>query len=215
MNELNDSFATLLGRSPSDAELQQLYRVRDALGLKNNDALWLVLMALQHYQTQYEEMPGRIAQSARTTLGEFKDAADRIINASTGEAKADLAKAVATAAGQVARDTATKQKWQWIFATVLLILLGVGGGAWYSNDRGHTDGYNSGYGVGYKEAKDEKAAASWANTPEGKLAYRFSLSGELTKLAHCVNPGWKIKSGTCVPFADAADKNRTTGWTMP
>ena len=39
MSDLDDSFAKLLGRQPSDAERQNLYRVRDALGLKNNDAL--------------------------------------------------------------------------------------------------------------------------------------------------------------------------------
>lgn len=215
MDDLDQSFAKLLGRQPSDTERQQLYRVRDALGLKNNDALWLVLMALQHYQSSYEEFPGRIARSAKDTLDEFKNAADLIIKASTGEAKADLAKAVATAAGQVARDTATRQKWQWIFGTIALVLAGVGGWGWYMHDRGHTDGFNSGYGVGYKEAKDEKAAAAWANTPEGQLAYRFSLSGELPKLAHCLNPGWKIEKGNCFPMPDTKDKNSVTGWRMP
>ena len=38
-SSLDDSFAKLLGRQPSDAERQQLYRVRDALELKNNDAV--------------------------------------------------------------------------------------------------------------------------------------------------------------------------------
>ena len=33
MSDLDDSFAKLLGRQPSDAERQSLYRVRDALGL--------------------------------------------------------------------------------------------------------------------------------------------------------------------------------------
>ena len=47
MSDLDDSFAKLLGRQPSDAERQSLYRVRDALGLKNNDALWLVLMKMK------------------------------------------------------------------------------------------------------------------------------------------------------------------------
>jgi len=41
--------------------------VRDALGLKSNDALWLVLMALQHYQSQYEKFPGRIGRGAKDT----------------------------------------------------------------------------------------------------------------------------------------------------
>ena len=48
MSDLDDSFAKLLARQPTDAERQRLYQVRDALGLKNNDALWLVLMALEH-----------------------------------------------------------------------------------------------------------------------------------------------------------------------
>ena len=63
-------------RQPSDAERQQLYTVRDALGLKNNDALWLVLMALQHYQDQYERFPNAIALAAKETLASFKETAD-------------------------------------------------------------------------------------------------------------------------------------------
>jgi hypothetical protein len=38
--------------------VRPLYQVRDALGLKNNDALWLVLMAMEHYQV-YMESVGR------------------------------------------------------------------------------------------------------------------------------------------------------------
>ena len=73
MSDLDDSFAKLLGRQPSDAERQSLYRVRDALCLKNNDALWLVLMALQHYQGQYEKFPQAIAQAAKDTLVNITD----------------------------------------------------------------------------------------------------------------------------------------------
>ncbi len=95
---------------------------------------------------------------------------------------------------------------------MFLVLAGVGGGGWYVNDRGHTDGYNSGYGIGYKEAKDEKAAAAWANTPEGKLAYRFAQSGELQKILHCQNKGWQVRKGMCLP-AEAGGV--VYGWFMP
>ena len=212
MDDLDQSFEKLLGRQPGDAERQQLYRVRDALGLKNNDALWLVLMALQHYQSSFETFPGLISKSAADTLSGFKVSADAILKASSEAAKADLAKAVATAAGKVAKDTATRQKWQWIFATVALVLAGVGGWGWFMQDRGHTDGYNNGYGIGYKEAKDEKAAAAWANTPEGQLAYRFAQSGELQKVARCKNTGWEARKGICLPFQVG---NTVYGWNMP
>jgi hypothetical protein len=113
MSDLDDSFAKLLGRQPSDAERQSLYRVRDALGLKNNDALWLVLMALQHYQGQYEKFPQAIAQAAKDTLVNFKVTADATVKASAEAAKADLAQAVAAAAQEVAHNTSAKQMWQW------------------------------------------------------------------------------------------------------
>ena len=44
----------LLGREPSGPELAEFVRVRDALGLRDNDALWLVLLALQHQRRQFE-----------------------------------------------------------------------------------------------------------------------------------------------------------------
>lgn len=84
MSELDDSFAKLLGRQPTDRERQELYRVREALGLKNNDALWLVLMALQHYQSLYAGIPASI-----------KDAAQRAAGSAAGQAQAEVSKAVA------------------------------------------------------------------------------------------------------------------------
>ena len=66
------SFSRLLGRQPSDAERKELYRVWDAFRLKNNDALWLILIALQYYQGQYERFPTVIAQTAKKVLTDFR-----------------------------------------------------------------------------------------------------------------------------------------------
>lgn len=65
MGDLDDSFGQLLGRQPTDQERQSLYRVRDALKLTTADAVWLLLMALQHYETLCERFPGLIADAAR------------------------------------------------------------------------------------------------------------------------------------------------------
>src|SRR5471032_22769 len=212
MSELDDSFSKLLGRQPNDAERQQLYKVRDALGLKNNDAIWLVLMALQYYQDQYEIFPNLIAQAAKDTLVNFKSTADAMVKASAEAAKADLAKAVALAAHEVAHNTSAKQMWQWAGGCIAVAFLCVGLLGWYMHSSGHDGGYNSGYGVGYSEAKDEKAAAAGANTPECKLAYRFAQSGELQRLARCQGKGWKIEKGVCYPYANVNEG--TYGWSL-
>ena len=213
MSDLDDSFAKLLGRQPSDAERQNLYRVRDALGLKNNDALWLVLMALQHYQGQYEKFPQAIAQSAKDTLVNFKVTADATVKASAEAAKADLAQAVAAAAQEVAHNTSAKQMWQWAAGCIAVAFLCFGLFGWHMHSEGSTSGYSLGYGTGYNEAKDEKAAAAWANTPEGRTAYRFAQSGELQRLARCSGKGWKVEKGACYPYP--VPNEGTYGWRLP
>lgn len=213
MSELDDSFAKLLGRQPTDRERQELYRVKDALGLKNNDALWLVLMALQHYQDQYEQFPKAIAQAAQEILLDFKVTADVMVQASAEAAKADMAKTVAEIGQKVADSTAHKQRAQWIAVCATVIALTFGGGFWYAYSTGGSAGYSLGYGTGYNEAKDEKAAAAWANTPEGRKAYQLAKAGSISKLAGCDQPGWYIDNGAC--YVKPTTDGQIYGWKLP
>ena len=213
MSDLDNSFAKLLGRQPSDAERKNLYRVREALGLKNNDALWLVLIALQHHQSQYEKIPFAIAQASEHTLASFRAAADAAAKASAEAAKADLAHAVAESAQEVACNTSKKLMWQWAAGCIAVSFLCVGLFGWYMHSSGNESGYRAGFGAGYMAAKDEKAAAAWANTPEGRLAYRFAQSGELLRLARCIGNGWVIDNGKCYPLP--VPHEGTYGWWLP
>ena len=45
----------LLGHEPTGPELAEFVRVRDALDLRDNDALWLVVLALQHQRRAFEQ----------------------------------------------------------------------------------------------------------------------------------------------------------------
>ena len=159
MSNLDSSFATLLGRQPSDAERQNLYRVRDALGLRDNDALWLILMALQYHQGQYEKIPEAIKQAAIDILRDFKATAEATAKAAAETATADLANAVATVAHKVADDVVVKKKLQWavgaivalvVFACVTLVL-----------------GYRAGVGAAFKDVTDVQSAATWADSGKG------------------------------------------------
>ena len=164
MGDLDESFNKLLGRQPSDAERQNLYRVRDALDIKSNDALWMVLMVLEHYQSLYEKIPEKIAQAAKDALAEFKIAADATVKASAEAAKAsaeaakaDLAQAVASLAGEVAHTTSRKQMWKWAATCITIAFVSFGVFGWYMHKSGKDAAYQAVYGAGYKEAKDEKA----------------------------------------------------------
>ena len=92
------AFEKLLGRESKPAEREQLYRVKEALGLRDNDALWLVLFALQYYDSLYRQFPKAIGQEATRVLNETRVAADASMRASLEQAKADLTHAMAVAA---------------------------------------------------------------------------------------------------------------------
>ena len=92
MGDLDDSFSQLLGHQPSDSDKQDLYRVRDALKLKSTDAVWMLLMALQHYKALYEEIPARIAAAVRDVTKGARAMAEAEAKAAQEEAEAELVK---------------------------------------------------------------------------------------------------------------------------
>lgn len=100
MNGLDESFQKLLGRQPSNDEKQELYRVRDALGLGNNDALWLIIMALQFYHEKYNSIPARIEKAAKTATAESAKQAQSEINKAVATLVPSVKKAVETAAAE-------------------------------------------------------------------------------------------------------------------
>ena len=97
--------------------------------------------------------------------------------------------------------TRRERVWRWALAsvTVALLVMGATGAAAYAMGRAR----------GLDLARDEQAAASWANTPEGRLAYRLAQGGDLEALARCTAPGWHLENDMCFPRASA---NGLHGW---
>jgi hypothetical protein len=62
-----DAFARLFldvtGEAPDDASLLRMRRVSGSLHLRDNDALWSVIAALEYYARLYEAMPERIRRA--------------------------------------------------------------------------------------------------------------------------------------------------------
>jgi hypothetical protein len=59
---LEEAFAKVVGRQASEQERERLYRLRDALGLHDNDAFWKIVMALEHYDSFFRQYPAQLAE---------------------------------------------------------------------------------------------------------------------------------------------------------
>ncbi|MDS0861642.1 hypothetical protein NUV25_28440 [Burkholderia pseudomultivorans] len=56
-------FLDVAGEAPDDASLLRMRRISDALNLRDNDALWSMIAALEYYARLYEAMPDRIRKA--------------------------------------------------------------------------------------------------------------------------------------------------------
>jgi hypothetical protein len=197
MSELDDSFAQLLGRQPTDRERQSLYRVRDALKLKATDAVWLLLMALQYYEALYEKVPALISDAARDATKTARAAAEAQAKAAQEETKKALMEAVQRAAVVSAKRAVGAQLWKWISVAtavicVAFVTLTVG-----AYRRGEEAGFTGGTNDARARYESAAAAASWANTPEGEIAFGLAKAGSLRELAACSAHGLAKRDGWC------------------
>jgi hypothetical protein len=212
VGELDDSFTTLLGRQPTDREKQALYRVRDALKLKATDAVWLLLMALQHYETLYESFPARISEAARDVTKTVRETALVEAQSAAAQTKKALAQAVREAAVASAKRAAGAQLWKWVSIAATTATLSISITGWWQFGRGERTGIATGWTSATKQCASTAAAASWASTPEGQLAYGLAEAGSIRELATCTGRGWVAKDGSC--FVQP-EHGRVHGWRLP
>ncbi|MDH4603767.1 MULTISPECIES: hypothetical protein [Pseudomonas] len=125
MDDIESSFKELLGRQPSEKEVERLYRVKNALNIRDNDAIWMILMALESYDTLYSKYPGLIAGQVDVVIEKQRELIADIVDAESKKALSTLSSAVARTSELVASRVADTARWQaWGWVCVGLILFG-------------------------------------------------------------------------------------------
>jgi hypothetical protein len=125
MAELDEVFGKLLGRAPTDEERQRLYRVKETLGLSDNDALWIVLLTWESYDGRLREYPEKVATETRRVMEEVRQTVASVAEGETRKAHRSLADAVSRAASELAAKRIETSRWQaWAAAVGALVMFG-------------------------------------------------------------------------------------------
>ena len=198
MGDLEDMWTVLVGHQPTDHDKQNLYRIRDATKLKPTDAVWQLLIAFQYYEKLYEKFPARIAAAARDVTKAVRAAAEAEARAAQEETKRALIEAVHEAAVKSAENASGARFLNWLsiaagIICVALLLVG-----WSAFDHGQQKGKAVGENLAKKECAALVASSSWANTPEGQLAYGLAKAGGLGEVARCSGRGMVPRDGWCM-----------------
>jgi hypothetical protein len=181
-----DAFGKLLGRQPTDKERDRLYRVRDALGIRENDAFWYIVMMLEFYDSLYLGYPARMAEAAEAAI-------ERARGAFEAAAVAESARMRRLLAEELGRGAAAKPgvKLEEIMAAVGAVLGSVVlfGGVCMSA------GVALGSRAGARGSWDVGGGNVWLqlvakvlNIPAGWMAFALLLPG----LVHGGRLGWRL-----------------------
>lgn len=103
-----DRFAALLGRAPTDAEKLELVRVKEALDLDNNDALWLLIMGLDHLRGRFEQSIEGQRRAFEASVGKRLDETRQTADAAIESARARFLEQFPAALKQAARRVSIK-----------------------------------------------------------------------------------------------------------
>jgi len=202
MADLETNFAKLIGYTPTDRQRQNLYRVRDGLNAQPTDSLWMVLMALEHYEKLYEEIPGKIAAAAREVVAGVRAAAEAEAEAARAEVAKKLMRAVHEAAVKSTKQAAGAYLAKWVSIGVAIIAVAGALSCWGAFRHGEKTGRTVGEDMASRQCGALAAASSWANTPEGQVAYALAKAGGLADVARCSGRGMIPREGWCVVASD-------------
>lgn len=198
MTDNEDAFKQYLDRQPTDGDRQRLYRARDLLNIKPTDAVWRLLMVLEHYQTMYEEIPRQIAEAARNATETIRVTAEAQAKAAREETKKGLMRTVTEAVQGTAKQFARAEHFKWVSAAVSIVAITVLAVGWGENRRGQAQGFAAGESSAKAECAYATKLSTWALTPDGLRAYELEKLGSLHDLVSCSGRGLDRKGDWCV-----------------
>lgn len=105
---VEDAFAKVVGRQASEQERERLYRLRDALGLHDNDAFWGIVMALEHYDSFFRQYPAQLAEQTARSIEDARAAFAIAAESEAAHVQRVLSEKVAETSVQIARKLAER-----------------------------------------------------------------------------------------------------------
>jgi len=216
MAPIKQALATLVGREPTAEEIAKFYKIKDACGFSDHDAVWAMLLAFGHYEILYGEIPNHIANKTQELLAEHKLALDATASAAERHIKANFVDAVANTAHEIAervisaanrvsstaadraRDDARRKYLMAFTMSIGAAAITVGLVAWGA------------FHIGIRSGAADKA---WVQTVDGQAARRFADMNQITAMLDCPAPYQRRQNGDtlhCIPYDTKAQKGY--GW---
>ena len=180
-----EAYSRLFPEEASDRTRLRLMEIQKALGLRHSDAVWIIFIALEYYQRQYEEFPDKIARESKMLLEEHKAASEAAAQAAMEKASQGLHEAVKQVLPKTLSATERRVKWKYIWRSLmsLLVVAAVGAvGFVHWQDRVLTEAFERAAALSAMGQAGELNEHTWEwtglrYTPDGELFVRLKREG--------------------------------------
>ena len=214
--EIEKNWQEIFGQPMSAEVSNRILKIQKALGIKDDDALWQVLIPLEYYQRIFEQFPEKARKEAEEVARELRKASIAVTEASAAvvkesrdkavvaigilesETKKNISDAVGKTLETEIREAVNQLKSQsnrplhkkWLIAASVVLLVGIVSGGW-------------GFWALSNHYKNVGAADI--------AAYANPVSKSFFHLMKCDQPGWKKQWITnaegkkllgCYPYKD-------------
>lgn len=130
---------------------------------------------------------------------------DKWLNAKNAEYKRAATEETRTIALAIARQVAGRNLAISIAVATVIALVSLIATSGYGYHKGYITGVTEGHERGVAESRDERAAAAWGNTSDGKWAYNAWKGGIITFIRTCVMPGMPEQAFKVIKSPDGKD----------
>lgn len=215
MSDIREAMKLIGGVEPTPQQIQRVQAIAHSLGIPANDAMMPILIALDCYHGAFSTLPAKAQAEANTAAKSAADQSTAALNEAMVRAVTNLGPQIRTSIVKLANDIKQIDKAKWIGGVVIVVGLVFSLFGWLTHASGYSSGFETGKAQAYQDVKDEKAAAAWANTPQGMLAFQLAQAGSIETLAHCNGKGWKLSKGMCYPQPVTEGKSEMMyGWSV-
>ena len=105
---IDEAFARVVGRAASEEQRDRLHRLRETLGLRDNDAFWSIVIALEYYDSFFRQYPEQLAEETRRCIEDARSAFAVAAEKETAHVERVLSERVAATSVEIARKLAAK-----------------------------------------------------------------------------------------------------------
>jgi hypothetical protein len=192
-----------------------------AYGLGPEDPAWLILAINQTGLIGMEKTIHALAHIHEKEIAAFDKRAQQIAGAAMDKAAQDaiqqISHQLATTTESLYRKRIFTISSRWTVATVAAGMVLMVGISVFMYQFIESSLYQKAFNDAYLEVNDEKARASWANTPKGKFAFELSRTTDIEQIARCKKDGsgWVLSDDGNVCYPNVNSDGIIHGWGIP